>query len=116
MKLQGGRVITLPGVLHIPTLAKNLIFVSKLDDVGVKIVFEKDTCKMVQGALILMRGVWIGTLYKLQGIIVVDGCNSSMVPKNGVENLVVSGEKTVLWHQRLGHIGEKGLRYFMVKV
>ena len=23
---------------------------------------------------------------------------------------MVSGEKTMLWHQRLGHIGEKGLR------
>jgi len=23
---------------------------------------------------------------------------------------VVSGQKTTLWHQRLGHIGEKGLR------
>jgi len=33
-----------------------------------------------------------------------------MVPENGVENIVVSGEKTMLWHQRLGHIGEKGLR------
>lgn len=57
-----------------------------------------------------MRGVRIGTLYKMQGSTVVDGCNSSMVPENGVENLVVSGEKTMLWHQRLGHIGEKGLR------
>eukprot|EP00253_Pinus_taeda_P011440 PITA_11440 len=46
LKLQGGRVRTL-GVLHIPTLARNLIFVSKLDDAGVKTVFEKDTCKMV---------------------------------------------------------------------
>eukprot|EP00253_Pinus_taeda_P025343 PITA_25343 len=32
LKLQGGRVRTLPSVLHIPTLTKNLIFVSKLDD------------------------------------------------------------------------------------
>ena len=57
LKLQGGRIRTLPGVLHIPTLAKNLISVSKMDDAGVKIVFEKDTCKMVQGALVLMWGV-----------------------------------------------------------
>eukprot|EP00253_Pinus_taeda_P018684 PITA_18684 len=78
--------------------------------IGVKTVFEKDTCKMVQAELVLMRGVHIGTLYKLQGSTVVDGCNSSMVPENGAENLVVSGEKTMLWHQRLGHIGEKGLR------
>ena len=33
-----------------------------------------------------------------------------MVPENGVESLVVSGEETMLWHKRLGHIGEKGLR------
>eukprot|EP00253_Pinus_taeda_P002521 PITA_02521 len=79
-------------------------------DEGVKTMFEKDPCKMVRGALVLMRGVRIGTLYKLQGSTVVDRCNSSMVPENGAENLVVSGEKTMLWHQRLGHIGEKGLR------
>jgi len=107
--LQGERIRTLSGVLHIPALAKNLIFVSKLDDVAVKNVFEMDTCKMVQVALVLMQGVRIGTLYKLQGSTVVDGCNSFVVPEGGVENLVVCGEKTMLWHQRLGHIGEKGL-------
>eukprot|EP00253_Pinus_taeda_P014358 PITA_14358 len=109
LKLQGGRVRTLLGVLHIPALARNLISVSKLDDAGVKIVFEKDTCKMVRGALVLMRGVRIGTLYKLQGSTVIDRCNSSVVPESGVENLVVSREKTMLWHQRLRHIGRKGL-------
>eukprot|EP00253_Pinus_taeda_P018237 PITA_18237 len=62
LKLQVGRVRTLPGVLHIPALARNLISVSKLDDAGVKIVFEKDTCKMARGGQVLMRGVQIGTL------------------------------------------------------
>ena len=33
-----------------------------------------------------------------------------MVPESGAEILAVSGVKTMLWHQRLGHIGEKGLR------
>ena len=33
-----------------------------------------------------------------------------MVLESEVENLVVSGEKTMLWHQRLRHIGEKGLQ------
>eukprot|EP00253_Pinus_taeda_P031846 PITA_31846 len=89
---------------------KNLIFVSKLDDASVKGVFEKDSYKMVHGELLLMQGVRIGTLYKLQGSTVIDGCNSSVVPESGVENLVVSREKAMLWHQRLGHIREKGLR------
>ena len=47
LNFQGGRVRTLLGVLHIPTLAKNLIFVRTLDDSGVKTVFEKDAYKMV---------------------------------------------------------------------
>ena len=85
LKLQGGRVRTLPGVLHIPALARNMISVSKLDDAGVKIVFKKDICKMVWGALVLMWGFRIGTLYKLQGSTVVDRCKSSMVPKSGAE-------------------------------
>jgi hypothetical protein len=42
-----GRIITLLGVLHILGLAKILIFVSKMDDAGVKTIFEKETCKMV---------------------------------------------------------------------
>jgi hypothetical protein len=45
--LNDGRIRTLPGVLHIPKLAKSLISVSKLSDAGVKTVFEKNTCKMV---------------------------------------------------------------------
>eukprot|EP00253_Pinus_taeda_P015212 PITA_15212 len=83
LKLQGGRFRTLPSVLHIPALDRNPISVSKLDDAGVKTVFEKDTCKMIRGALVLMRGIWIGTLYKLQGSMVVDGCNSSVVLESG---------------------------------
>ena len=33
-----------------------------------------------------------------------------MVPESGAESLAVSGEKNMLWHQRLGHIGEKCLQ------
>ena len=38
-----------------------------------------------------------------------------MVPRSRVENIVVSGEKTMLLHQRLGHIGEKGLQILHAK-
>ena len=65
LKLQGGRIRTLPGVLHIPALARNMISVRNMDDAGVKEEFEKDTCDMVWGSLLLMWGVRIGTLYKL---------------------------------------------------
>ena len=55
LKLQDGRVRTLLSVLHIPALARNLISISKMDDAGVKVVFEKHTFEMVLGALVLMR-------------------------------------------------------------
>jgi hypothetical protein len=108
-----GRIRTLLGVLHILGLAINLICVSKMDDAGVKIVFEKETCRMVRGEMVLLKGVWIGNMYKLQRSTISDRCNSSIVPNIGVEeekNPTVSGENTMLWHQRLGHIREKGLR------
>jgi hypothetical protein len=63
--------------------------------------------------MVLLKGVWFGTLYKLQGTNISDGCNSSIVPNIGVEEErtpTVSREKVMLWHQRLGHIGEKDLR------
>ena len=58
-------------------------------------------------------GVQCGTLYMLLGSTITDGCSSSIVPEG--ENakdreLDVTGENIILWHQRLGHIGEKGLR------
>jgi hypothetical protein len=68
---------------------------------------------MVQGAMVLLKGVWFGTMYKMQGSTINDGCNSSIVLDIGVEEEItptVSGEKVMLWHQRLGHIREKGLR------
>jgi hypothetical protein len=80
--LKDGRIRTLPGVLHIPKLDKRLISVSKLDDVGVNTIFGKNTCKMVRGAMVLMRGVRCGTLYKLLGSTYSNRCNSSIVPKN----------------------------------
>jgi hypothetical protein len=113
LRLIDGRIRTLPGVLHIPGMAKNLISVSKMEDAGVKTIFEKGTCRMVRGALVLMKGVWFGTMYTLLGSTISDGCNSSIILDIVVEKErtpIVFGEKVMLWHQRLGHIGEKGLQ------
>jgi hypothetical protein len=63
--LKYGRIRTLPGVLHIPKLARSLISITKMDDAGVDIVFGKKTCKMVREEMVLMRVVRCGTLYML---------------------------------------------------
>ena len=79
-------------------------------DAGVKTVFEKDRCKMIRGVMVLMRGVQYGNLYRK---IVIGDCNNTVVlESSNEENNVpeVSGGEAMLWHQRLGHIGEKGLQ------
>ena len=68
---------------------------------------------MVRGSMALMRGVWYGTLYKLLGKTIIDECNNFVVLEEGGKDdktLNASGGKTMLWHQRMGHIGEKELR------
>jgi hypothetical protein len=44
-------------VLHILGLERNLISISKMTNVGVHTLFHKDTCKIVKGAMVLMKGV-----------------------------------------------------------
>ena len=108
LKLMDGRIITLPGVHHIQRMSKNVISIRKLDDVGVKTMFEKETCQMVRGTMVLLKGFQIGTLYNMQRSTISDGCNSSIIPDIGVEEEItptVSRKKVSLWHQRLGHIG-----------
>jgi hypothetical protein len=78
--LKDGRIRTLPGVLHIPKLARKLIYVSKFDDAGVDTVLGKRACKMVRGAIVLMRGVRCGTLYNLFRSTYTNGCNNHVVP------------------------------------
>jgi hypothetical protein len=68
---------------------------------------------MVRGAMVLLKGVRFRTLYKLQGSTISDGCNSSIVPDIVFEEErtpTISREKVMLSHQRLGHIGEKGIQ------
>lgn len=88
--LKDGRIRTLLKVLDVPYLARNLIYIRKLSDAGVQIMFEKETCKMVQGSMVLMRGVWCGTLYNMLGSTTSDGCNSSIFPRGENEKDRVS--------------------------
>ena len=99
LKLKDGRIRTLPRVLHIPNLARNLISIGNMDVVGVNTVCGDDGCKMVRGSMVLMRGVWYGTLYKLLGKTIIDECNNYVVLEEGGKDdktLTTSGGKTML--------------------
>ena len=57
LKLKDGRIITLPEVLHIPNLARNLISVGNMDVAGIQTMCGDGGCKIVQGSMVLIRGV-----------------------------------------------------------
>jgi hypothetical protein len=130
--LQDGRKITLPGVLHILGLARNLICVSKMSDAGVHTLFQKDSCKMVRGAIVLIKGVQIGTLYKMFWNVDLTRCNNIISPKAGststqldptqAESIQTNSTRhdkidpTMLWHERMGHIGKKDFNPCITKV
>jgi hypothetical protein len=67
-----GRIRTLLVVLLIPGLARNLIYVRKMDDATIKTMFEKETCMMVRGEIVSLREFWVGTLYNLLGSTISD--------------------------------------------
>lgn len=109
--LKDERIKTLFKVLHIPELARNLIYVCKMSDASARIVSAKETYTMVQGVMVLLRGVRVGNLCKLSGSTNIDKGNNLVVLENeNVRTPTPFVENTMLWHQRMGHIGEKGLR------
>jgi hypothetical protein len=119
LKIMDGRIRKLPSVLHIPRLAINLIYVRKMDDVRVKIMFEKETYRMLREEMVLMKAVWFRTMHKLQRNTISDGCNSSIVHEIGAEEVktpITSKENTMSWHQRHGHSREKGFQVLHGKV
>jgi hypothetical protein len=68
-------------VLHILGLERNLIFFNKMSDAKVYTLFQKDTCNMFRDAMVSMKGVQIGTLYKLLENVDLTKCNNIILPE-----------------------------------
>jgi hypothetical protein len=133
MTLQVGMKRTLLGVLCIMGLETNRISFNKMIDEGVHTPFQKDMCNMVKGVMVLMKGFQIGTLYMLLGNIHSTRCNNIIaleIDSNMTQlelmltQLDSTRDKSVqinstrheeidptrIWHERMRHIGEKGLQ------
>ncbi|KAE8685870.1 cytochrome P450 71A9-like [Hibiscus syriacus] len=97
LKLPNQTTWKLTGVRHILGLKRNLISVGQLDGEGYSTTFSGCEWKITKGALVIARGKKTGTLYitsNLENIIAVADADG----------------KSNLWHQRLGHMSEKGMK------
>ncbi|RVW47729.1 Retrovirus-related Pol polyprotein from transposon TNT 1-94 [Vitis vinifera] len=102
ISLPNGSVWLLEKVRHIPDLRRNLISVGQLDDEGHAILFVGGTWKVTKGARVLARGKKTGTLY-------MTSC-----PRDTIAVADASTD-TSLWHRRLGHMSEKGMKMLLSK-
>ena len=83
-------------------MRRNLISVGQLDDEEHAILFVSGTWKVTKGVKVLARRKKIGTLYMTSS------------PRDTIAVAEASGD-TSLWHRRLGHISEKGMKMLLSK-
>ena len=100
--MPNGSVWLLEKVRHIPELRRNLISVGQLDDEGYAILFVGGTWKVTKGARVLARGKKTGTMYMTSS------------PRDTIA-VVDASTDTSLWHRRLGHMSEKGMKMLLSK-
>ncbi|CAH9125759.1 unnamed protein product [Cuscuta epithymum] len=98
-----GTTWRLKDVRYIPDLKKMLISVGQLDEEGHNVSFGNKQWKVTRGKLIIARGQKHGTLYMVE--VSTDEANAA------VEDTLVS----TLWHQRIGHISENGMKMLSSK-
>ena len=73
---------------------------------------------MVREAMVLLKGVRIGALYKLQGSTISDGCNSFVVLKIGYEEKILQSleKRLCCGIKDWGILERRAFNYYMVKV
>nr|GEU99515.1 retrovirus-related Pol polyprotein from transposon TNT 1-94 [Tanacetum cinerariifolium] len=102
VKMHDGVIRTITEVRHILDLKRNLISHSTLEANGCKYSSEGEVIKIFKGALVLMKAIQSGGLYVLQGTVVYGTAR--------VATSKASLDDSKLWHYRLGHMGEKGMK------
>ncbi|KAH9684927.1 hypothetical protein KPL70_013734 [Citrus sinensis] len=100
LKMFDGVVREITQVRHVPDLKRNLISVGMLDQMGCIVKAEKGVLRVIKGSMVIMKGNKNNGLYVMNGQTVI---GEASVTESGVD-------KTKLWHLRLGHISEKGLK------
>ena len=83
-------------VRHIPALKRNLISIGQLDDEGHCTTFGDGHWKVRKGNLVVAREKKQGSLY--------------MIADEDMISVAEVGNSSSLWHQRLGHMSEKGMK------
>ena len=100
LRMFDGVVRELTQVRFVPKLKRNLISIGMLDQTGCVIKAEKDVLRVIKGSMVIMKGLKQNGMYVMDGHTVV---REASVTDSG-------GNRSILWHLRMGHMNERGLR------
>ncbi|KAH0720560.1 hypothetical protein KY284_005590 [Solanum tuberosum] len=104
IKTNVGCTLVLKDVRHIPDLRMNLISGVALDRDGYENYFANQKWRLTKGELVIAKRVARGTLYRTNAEI----CQSEL----NAAHKEISAD---LWHRRMGHMSEKGLKILSKK-
>ena len=99
IRMFDGNERDLKQVKYVPELKRNIIFLGVMDQVGCNTKAENGNLQIQDKDLIIMKGIKKNGLYVLVG--------STTMP---AITTIVSNDKTKLWHMRLAHMNERGLK------
>ena len=100
--LGNGIFLPLNNVRYVPKLTKNLVSIGQLDDLGYKTEFANGSWKISKGAMTIAKGKKVGSLYLTE-------------QKSGEALVSSESVDANLWHKRLGHISERGLKVLVTR-
>ncbi|KAI4297117.1 hypothetical protein L6164_037021 [Bauhinia variegata] len=98
LKTNIGCKLHLKKVRYVPDFRLNIISVKALDEDGHEITFGGGSWKITKGSLVVAKGQNVDTLYRMSAKLIATEVNAA------------EDYSTELWHMRLGHMSEKGLK------
>jgi hypothetical protein len=107
--LQNGNEWLLHEVIKVPNLRRNLISIGQLGSQGYIVTFLENFGKVTKGALVVAKGDKVGTLYLCTSNTYCTLDAIETIPTNIVLTHTI-GIETKLWHHRLRHMSEKGMK------
>ncbi|KAE8715220.1 Heat shock 70 kDa protein 15 [Hibiscus syriacus] len=102
LKMYDGTIKVVRDVRHVKGLKKNLLSYGLLDNNASKIETRKGIMKVFRGALVVLKDENIAAnLYMLKGETLLEA-EASVAS--------CSSDSVMLWHQKLGHMSEQGMK------
>ena len=105
LKLESGFILRLKNTVYVPSMRRNLISLSKLDDSGFSFNFKNGFCLLSRDSQVVGKAVKCDGLYRLS--LDSNVFNSLHVQVAGHKRALIKENSYSLWHRRLGHISKE---------